>query len=129
MKSIKYLYHHIGIPTKQPRPGERYSSTFKMYTSDGNDKNFRIQWHRFEKDCPLHQLIRTVPHVAFKVDSIDNAINNKVILLDPYYPFAGFRVAMIEVDGAPVELIETDLSEEEIWSNDHKNSIIYPEKK
>lgn len=129
MKKIKYIYHHIGIPTTEHKLGERYSSTFKMYTSDGHDKNFRIQWHRFEKGCPLHELLQTKPHVAFKVESIDEAIKDKKILLEPYYPFEGFRVAVIEEDGAPIELIETKLSEEEIWNDAHDNSVIYPEKK
>ena len=52
--------------------------------------------------------------MAFKVNSIDQAIKNKNIILEPYYPFDGFRVAMIEIEGAPVELIKTNLSEKEI---------------
>lgn len=127
MNKVKYTYHHMGIPTKEMRAGERYSATFKMYTSDGEDKNFRIQWHRYEEGCPLHPLLQTIPHVAFKVDSIDTAIENKKILLAPYNPFKGFRVAVIEVDGAPVELIETRLNEHEIWDDKHENSVIYPE--
>ena len=123
---ITYQYHHMGIPTDQPRPGEKYSSTFKMYTTNGNNE-FRIQWHRFEKDCPLHPLIQSIPHVAFKVNSIEDAIINKNVILEPYFPFKGFKVAMIEIDGAPVELIETDLSEEEIWGEAHEGSVIYPE--
>ncbi|HEY3425391.1 MAG TPA: hypothetical protein VGL27_11385 [Negativicutes bacterium] len=115
----------MGIPTDKPKKGERYSSTFKMYTTDGHN-DFRIQWHRFEEGCPLHPLLQTVPHVAFKVDSIDRAIEGKVVLLAPYYPFDGYRVTIIEVDGAPVELIETSLSEKQIWSDSHENSVIYP---
>lgn len=125
-KKISFQYHHMGIPTDKPQPNERYSSTFKMYTTPG-DNEFRIQWHRYEEGCPLHPLIQKVPHVAFKVDSIDDAIAGKKVILEPYYPFEGFRVAMIEVEGAPVELIETDLSEEEIWSGSYKGSVIYPE--
>ena len=126
MSKVNYEYHHIGIPTKQPKDNERYSATFKMYTTDGNNE-FRIQWHRFESGCPLHPLIQSVPHVAFKVSSIDEAIKGKKVILAPYYPFEGFRVAMVEVDGVPVEFIETDLSEEEIWGQSHKGSTIYPE--
>jgi hypothetical protein len=125
---LVYEYHHMGIPTDQPRPNEKYSSTFKMHTTDGNNK-FRIQWHRFEEGCPLHPLIQTVPHVGFKVKSIDDAIKNMKVILEPYYPFAGYKVAMIEVDGAPVELVETNLSEEEIWGGAHEGSVIYPEEK
>jgi hypothetical protein len=127
MNKVTYRYHHMGIPTKEPKPGEKYSSTFKMYTTAG-DNEFRIQWHRFEKGCPLHPLLQSVPHVAFKVNSIEDAIKGKVVLLEPYYPFEGFRVAIVEIDGAPVEFIETDLSEQEIWSDSHDGSFIYPEK-
>lgn len=127
MTKMIYKYHHIGIPTDKQRSGEKYSSTFKMYTTPG-DNEFRIQWHRYEKDCPLHPLIQSVPHVGFKVDSIDEAIKGKKVILEPYYPFEGFRVAMVEIDGAPVEFVETKLSEDEIWGESHKDSVIYPEK-
>jgi hypothetical protein len=80
---------------------------------------------RFEPGCSLHPLIQEIPHVAFKVNSIDKAIIGKKVILEPYYPFEGFRVAMVEIEGAPVEYIETELSEEEIWDCDeHKNSTI-----
>jgi hypothetical protein len=46
--------------------------------------------------------------------------------LEPYYAFEGFRVAIIEVDGVPIELVETNLSEEKIWNDCHENSVIYP---
>lgn len=79
MNTVKYEYHHAGIPTDKPQVGERYSPTFKMYTTSGHNE-FRIQWHRFEKGCPLHPLIQTVPHIAFKVDSIDKAKNRFLVL-------------------------------------------------
>ncbi|VVC75602.1 hypothetical protein AQUSIP_08920 [Aquicella siphonis] len=127
IKTVTYEYHHMGIPTTQERPGERYSSTFKMFTSGGENSEFRIQYHRFEEDSPLHPLIKTVPHVAFRVSSIDEAIAGKTVILGPYYPFAGFRVAMIDDHGTPIEFIETTLSEEEIWSGPKANSVIYPD--
>ena len=114
MFQFAYKYHHTGIPTTEKKEGERYSQTFKMYSTPGNNPA-RIQWHRFEKDCPLHLLIQTVSHVAFKVQSIDEAIKGMNVILEPYYPFERFRVAMVEVEGAPIEFIETDLSEDVIW--------------
>ncbi|KTD08511.1 VOC family protein [Legionella jamestowniensis] len=128
VKTTRYQYHHMGIPTTTPREGERYSSTFKMYTSGGEHTEYRIQYHRFEDDSPLHPLIKTMPHVAFKVDNLEEAIRNKEVILGPYEPFSGYKVAMIAECGTPVEFIETTLSEEEIWYSEHKGSIIYPEK-
>ena len=127
MNKNGFEFHHMGIVVQDRREGERYSAPFKMYTSGGNDADFRIQYHRFEQGCPLHPLIQTLPHVAFKVADLEKAIHNRRVIMQPYEPFEGFKVAMIEVDGAPVELLETTLSEEQIWDNkSHKDSVIYP---
>lgn len=127
IKTVRYEYHHTGIPTTEVRTGEKYSSTFKMYTSGGQDNEFRVQYHRFENGSPLHPLLQTRVHIAFKVDNLAEAIKNKELILEPYEPFPGFKVAAIVEDGAPIELIETILSEEEIWLDEHNNSVIYPE--
>lgn len=127
IKTVTYEYHHMGIPTDSPREGEKYSSTFKMYTSGGENSEFRIQYHRFEPGSSLHPLIQSKPHVAFKVNDLHEAIKGKEVILTPYEPFPGFKVAMIAECGAPIELIETSLSEAEIWYSDHKNTVIYPE--
>ena len=66
---VTYEFHHLGVPTAEPRPGERYSAVFGMYTSDSESELVRIQYHRFDTDSILHPLLRTMPHVAFKVDS------------------------------------------------------------
>ncbi|WP_018300767.1 hypothetical protein [Fangia hongkongensis] len=127
MGKVSYEYHHMGIPTKVKKEGERYSSTFKMYTTKGHNGH-RVQWHRFEEGCPLHPLIQSTAHVAFKVNSIDEAIKGKKVILAPYFPIENFRVAMVEIEGAPVEYIETSLSEDEIWNEKkHQGSVIYPQ--
>lgn len=128
MDKNSFEYHHIGIPTQIKQLNERYSPVFKMYTTPGNNP-FRIQFHRFEPGSPLHPLLQTMPAVAFKVENLKKAIEGHKILLAPYSPFDGFKVAVIEIEGAPVELIETTLTEDEIWNGDHKGSVIYPEEK
>ncbi|EPY5324295.1 hypothetical protein ACXDTH_004994 [Klebsiella variicola] len=57
-----------------------------MYTTD-NPGKFKVQWHRFTDDSPLHQLLKTVPHVAFKVDDLSAAICDEEVILGPYEPF------------------------------------------
>jgi hypothetical protein len=124
--SFTYEFHHVGIPVKEEKDGERYSEKFKMYTTDSISENYRVQFHRFLDACPLHKLIQTVPHVAYKVSSLDEAIKNEAVIMEPYEPFSGFKVAMIEKSGVPIEFIETTLGENEIWdTTKHKNSIIY----
>jgi hypothetical protein len=63
---------------------------------------------RFEDDSTVHPLIRTVPHIAFQVNNLDEELakHNFSIITPPNCPSKGVRVAMIEHNGAPIELIE-----------------------
>ena len=101
-----WRYHHIGIPTNVPRPGEQYLERFKMYVSAFETSPCGIQWMRFEPDSPIDPLIKSVPHIAFEVDDLEAAIKGKQILTAPNSPSEGVRVAMILDNGAPVELIQ-----------------------
>jgi hypothetical protein len=107
-------YHHMGIPTTEKKEGEVYDPKLK-YTSTPYDANeFHVQWHRFDDDCPLPEIVKTTPHVAFQVDDLNQEVEGRNIILGPYSPIEGFRVAVIEENGAVVEFIETDLTDEEI---------------
>jgi hypothetical protein len=125
INGVECTFHHVGIPTAEPKPGERLSELFGMYTSDSDCRSLRVQWHRFEADSPLHPLIRTVPHAAFKVSDLDSMIAGYKILLGPYEPIAGFRVAIVEDGGVPVEFVQTALTDEEIWGRVKTDSILY----
>jgi hypothetical protein len=61
---------------------------------------------RFEPDCPLPEIVKTVPHVAFEVDDLDKALKDKKIIIEPNSPSEGIQVAFIEDNGAPVELMQ-----------------------
>ncbi len=111
---IKYKFHHLGIPINERRSDERYSEHFKMFTSDNKGK-FRIQFHRFEEDSPLHTIIKTKPHIALQVDNLLEAIKNENVILGPYEPIPKYKVAIINDGGMPIELIETELTDEELW--------------
>jgi hypothetical protein len=112
---VTYEFHHLGIPTNEVRPGERYSARFGMYTSDSDCELLHIQWHRYTADSCLNLLIRSLPHPAFKVDNLDRAVADRKLLLEPYEPIEGYRIAIIDDAGMPVELIETELTDDEIW--------------
>jgi hypothetical protein len=101
-----WRYHHLGIPTDRPRPGERYLEQFKMYVSGFESSAYGIEWMRFEPDSPVSALIRSVPHIAFEVDDLEAALEGKELLAQAGSPSDGVRVAMIIENGAPVELLE-----------------------
>jgi hypothetical protein len=101
-------YHHLGIPTDVPREGERYLEQFKMHVSGYDTSEYGIEWMRFEPGCPLPELVQTVPHIAFQVPDLHQAIAGKEILIEPNSPSQGVTVAFIVENGAPIELLQID---------------------
>ena len=99
-------YHHIGIPTDTVQPEETYLEKYRMYCTDHESNPFGIQWMRFQADCPLPELVKTVPHVAFEVEDRQRALRGHEILIEPNSPSAGVVVAFVVSDGAPVEFLQ-----------------------
>jgi len=111
---MKYEFHHIGIPTTEPKPNEFYSKKFDMWSADFDGSFVRGQWHRFGPNCPLHPLIQKYPHVGFKVDDIEKAVEGREVIMEIYEPIPGYKATMINDNGMPVEFVETDLTYEEL---------------
>lgn len=101
-----WRYHHVGIPTEVPHPGEVYLEQFGVFVAGFDTSPFGIEWMRFEPDSPIPELIKSVPHLAFEVDDLEDALAGHDILTPPNSPSPGLRVAMIVHDKAPVELME-----------------------
>ena len=99
-------YHHIGIPTVEQKPDERYLEEYKMYVSGFDTSEFGIEWMRFENDSPVSDIIQKIPHIAFEVDNLDTAIMGKELIGEISSPSKGVRVAMILENGVPVEFLE-----------------------
>jgi len=101
-----WRYHHLGIPTDIPRPGEIYLEKYKMHVSGFSTSPYGVEWMRFEPESPVPELIQRVPHLAFVVEDLENALVGKVVLTPPNSPSNGLTVAMIVHDGAPIELMQ-----------------------
>lgn len=108
-------YHHIGIPTDRALPQEDYSAKYRMYASGYFESPYGVEWMSFDADCPLPELVKTAPHVAFVVDDIAAAIAGKDVLIEPDSPAEGVTVAFIVDHGAPIEFLQFDRPECEIW--------------
>ena len=98
----------MGIPTTGPFEGEIALPHLKMTVSDHLNNPFGIQWQRYWDGAPYPELVKTVAHVAFEVDDLAAALAGQHVIIEPNSPSHGVMVAFIEVNGAPVELMEID---------------------
>jgi hypothetical protein len=103
---MKKEFHHIGIPTAKKQAEEIHLADSKMFITDANKSEHHIEWLRYEAGSPMPKLLQTTAHVAYTVDSLDAALAGKKIIVQPFVPMAGLRVAFIEDAGAPVEFLE-----------------------
>jgi len=113
-------YHHIGIPTDKALPAEDYIQRYKLYASGYLQSPYGVEWMRFDPDCTLPELIKTVPHVAFVVDDIAAAIAGEEVLIRPNSPAEGITVAFIVDNGAPIEFLQFDRPGVEVPSPPHR---------
>jgi hypothetical protein len=109
----KLKYHHLGIPTKEKHDGETYLEKYKVFVSGYETSEYKIEWMRYEEDSPINKLVQTIPHVAFEVDDLNEAIKGKEILIEPNSPSKGITVAFIIDNGAPVEFLQINESDGE----------------
>ena len=103
---LGWRYHHLGIPHTVPRAGEQYLDHLGVHVCGFETSPYGIEWMRFEAHCRMPEIVKTVPHIAFAVDDLDEALKGKQILIAPTAPSAGVRVAFILDGGAPVELLQ-----------------------
>jgi hypothetical protein len=101
-------FNHLGIPTTGSFEGEIPLPKLKITVSDHLDNPFGIQWQRYWDDAPYPDLVKTVPHLAFEVDDLAQALKGEQVIIQPNAPSPGVLVAFIEVRGAPVELMQID---------------------
>jgi hypothetical protein len=101
-------FNHIGLPTVGRFDGEIALPHLKMTVSDHRATEFGIQWQRYDADAPYPDLVKTVAHVAFEVDDLELALEGEQVIIAPNSPTPGLVVAIIEVVGAPVELMSID---------------------
>ena len=101
-----WRYHHVGIPYTAPRPDEQHLTKLGVHVCGFQTSPYGIEWMRFEPECAVPDIVKRVPHLAFVVDDLDEALKGKTLLIPPNAPSGGVRVAFILDDGAPVELME-----------------------
>jgi hypothetical protein len=105
-KSLKYKYHHVGLPTQKRREDMVHIEHLRVHATDHESNPFGIQWMKYEKDCRIPELVRNVAHVAFEVDDLQEAIRGRKVIIQPNSPSPGVLVALIEEAGAPVEFLQ-----------------------
>ena len=103
--SAKYL--HIGIPVTNKKPGMTYVDDLKLWLSNPDDHDFKIEYLKFEEGTPFPGIMHKNPHVAYQVDDAEPYLAEAdQVIFGPVPMGDDGRMAFIIKDDAIIELIE-----------------------
>ena len=103
---MEYTFSHIGIPTNEERNWDGFYEPGKIHYTEFDKDHYKIEWVKFDNDSPMPEMMRTLPHVAYLVDDMEQALKGFEILVETFSPAEGVRVAFIVHKGSPVEFME-----------------------
>lgn len=109
-------FDHIGVVTEVQQPGESWVEATRVWVTSPRDHPYNVEFLRFEPDTPVTGPIRTDPHVAYRVDDVERAIEGHEVVLAPFEVADGFlRVAFVSVRGVLVEFMQYRDPDEQGW--------------
>ena len=103
-------YHHTGMPANGHWDDEIKVPHLKLAYLPGKYNTYGVEWLRFEEGNENPDIIKYIPHVAFEVDDIDQAVVGEKVIYHSGKDDPAIYVAMIEVDGASIEFLQLDRS-------------------
>lgn len=79
--------HHFGIPVTNPVAGETHNDELHLFCTDVAASPNKIEFLRFEKGCPFPELVQTMPHIAYEVESMDEELKDSKLIYGPLFLF------------------------------------------
>ncbi len=112
---MKKEFHHIGLPTDESHPGEYFVEDTKVWVTDPRKHPYKVEYLRFEPESPVKGAVRDLPHVAYRVGDIHEAIKGENVILEPFQPSPNFTVAFMLKDGAVIEYMQFENDSDLPW--------------
>jgi hypothetical protein len=105
-------FDHVGIWTETPMPGESWVPESRVWVTNPRLHPARIEYLRAAErpDVDPSQVglwkLWHLPHVAYRVDDLEAALEGEEVILGPFEPADFGPVAFIHKDGAVIEYLQ-----------------------
>ncbi len=100
-------FMHIGVPTKKVQPNETYAEGMKVHLTNPDEHEMKFEYMRFEPGSWLPAIMQITPHIAVKIDSIEQELAKcQEVLVEPLDVNEGLRIAFGMRDGVIFEFMQ-----------------------
>ena len=103
---MDYKFSHIGIPTTEDKDWDGFCEPGKFHYTNFVKDEYKVEYVKFDADSNASEMVKTMPHVSYFVDKIEEAIVGRKVLGEIFSPADGVRVVYINHNGSPVEFLE-----------------------
>jgi hypothetical protein len=109
---MRKFFDHIGIPTREPHPGESWVEFSQVWVTNPRAHPQRIEYIRPLNPpvVPPEQVglwkLWNWPHVAYRVEDLRAALEGEEVVFGPFDPGGFGEVAFILKDGVIVEYMQ-----------------------
>lgn len=111
---MKMEFDHIGINTTEKKGEENWVEATRVWVTNPKEHPYSVEWLRWEPDSPITGAVREMPHVAYRVDDVEEASKGMKVLLEPFEVGGFLRVGFFQhSDGSVVEFMQYLESEDE----------------
>jgi len=105
-------FQHFGVPTSVKQDGEVFIEGLGVHVTDPEAHPYQIEFLRFEPDSWMPEIIQTQSHAAYRVDSLEEAMEGKTVVVEPFEASETLRLAFILDGDALLELQEIPAQDE-----------------
>ena len=104
-------FDHIGIPVEPPQAEEFWVSESNCWVTNPRTNPHRIEYLRFETKPDLDHgspmwKLWNMPHVAYRVEDLDEAITDEEVVYGPFEPAEFGTVVFIHKHGLIIEYLQ-----------------------
>ena len=98
------VFDHIGILTEEKQKNENFIESSGVWVSNPGDNKFSVEWIRPDSDNLTDEVKRLMPHIAFKVKSIEEESRGLKEIMQPTVIGDFVRCAFYDYYGIVIEL-------------------------
>jgi hypothetical protein len=99
-------FDHVGVTTTEKQPNERWVEQSRVWVTNPRKHPNSIEFLRYEPDSPVSQFVKDSVHVAFKVDRLEEHLDEGEIIIEPFQAGDMAKVVFILKEGLLIEYME-----------------------
>ena len=101
------VFDHVGLRTMEKKKGENWVEATRVWVTNPRNHPFHVEWLRYEPDSPIPDALKNNPHIAYRVESIEEISRGMKVLLEPFEVGGFVRVGFYQYsDGSVYEFME-----------------------